>query len=210
MYWQVYLQIGIVQGFILSKAVSTYNSKTQGLRNCLKYKYPNSNSAASWGRKIFCWFRNANAWMPWAFQTILSQFLSINTYGLAIINVVYITRLEVNWLNFRKVLGMLITIYYIYIEFSPCSYSIENIFSPLPCIIYKDKERRKQPWNWNILRLTQEEEWQKHYHHNVVKHRQVKMLQYLLVSDTDNPQRAPAALSWRPGEAFEHERARET
>lgn len=33
---------------------------------------------------------------------------------------------------------------------------------------------------------------------------------YLLVSDTDNPQSAPAALSCRPGEAFEQECARAT
>lgn len=33
---------------------------------------------------------------------------------------------------------------------------------------------------------------------------------YLLASDTDNPQRAPAALSWRPGEAFEQDCARAT
>lgn len=33
---------------------------------------------------------------------------------------------------------------------------------------------------------------------------------YLLASDTDRPHKAPAALSWRPWEAFGHDLARDT
>ena len=33
---------------------------------------------------------------------------------------------------------------------------------------------------------------------------------YLFASERDSPHKAPAALSWRPGEEFEHEFARAT
>ena len=45
---------------------------------------------------------------------------------------------------------------------------------------------------------------------NKMRSKEMNQWIYLLASDTDNPQRAPAALSWRPGEAFAQDCARAT
>jgi hypothetical protein len=46
--------------------------------------------------------------------------------------------------------------------------------------------------------------------HDKMRSKKMNQWIYLLASDTDNPQRAPAALSWRPGEAFAQDCARAT